>query len=548
MEQIASRRTVLRTASAAVLAQAMTGAIPAAAAPVAAHRPRRRPRNGQRVAILGAGLSGLAAALELRDAGYDVRILEALPRPGGRSLTVRGGDEVTEVWDDGRPRTQRCRLEEGIYLNLGPGRIPHHHRRVLHLCRRLGVALEPYILENSATCYHTPRAFDGRSVAQRRITHDTRGRIAELAAERVREGGRHSDGLDRGQRREMLDLLRAFGDLDEVTSRYEGSTRAGLSKPLSVHQMHEPAAPLSLGELVEGQHWHNRFYWPLGYDRQGPLFQPVGGMDMIIKRLVGALGDGVISYSAPVTGVRLLDGAVHLAWSEDGRPRSGRFDHCLSSIPLPRLAALELEGFSRPYVEAVRHCRYAPACKLGWQANSRFWEADTYDIYGGISWLDHEIMQIWYPSHGYFSDKGALIGAYNYGKRAARFGDRSHAERLRCAREAGARIHPEFHDRRVMPEERGMSVAWHKVPHQAGGWAEWRAEDEEDKQAYGALLYPEGRFHAIGCQLSPLPSWQEGALMSVEWVVEVLTHPKRHRVRRLVRRAPDSWRLTHTPD
>jgi monoamine oxidase len=41
--------------------------------------------------ILGAGIAGMVAALELGKAGYECRVLEARSRPGGRNWTLRGG-------------------------------------------------------------------------------------------------------------------------------------------------------------------------------------------------------------------------------------------------------------------------------------------------------------------------------------------------------------------------------------------------------------------------------------------------------------------------
>src|SRR5258708_17633214 len=60
--------------------------------------------KGATVLILGAGLAGLVAALELRKAGYRVQVLEYNNRAGGRCWSLRGGDSYTELGGG----TQRC--------------------------------------------------------------------------------------------------------------------------------------------------------------------------------------------------------------------------------------------------------------------------------------------------------------------------------------------------------------------------------------------------------------------------------------------------------
>src|SRR5258708_25863092 len=53
--------------------------------------------KGASVLILGAGLAGMVAALELRRAGYRVQVLEYNNRAGGRCWSLRGGDTYTEL-------------------------------------------------------------------------------------------------------------------------------------------------------------------------------------------------------------------------------------------------------------------------------------------------------------------------------------------------------------------------------------------------------------------------------------------------------------------
>jgi monoamine oxidase len=59
--------------------------------------------KGTRILVLGAGMAGLVAAFELRNAGYHVQVLEYNNRAGGRAWTVRGGDRYTECATPIRP-------------------------------------------------------------------------------------------------------------------------------------------------------------------------------------------------------------------------------------------------------------------------------------------------------------------------------------------------------------------------------------------------------------------------------------------------------------
>ena len=135
--------------------------------------------KGASVLILGAGIAGLVAAYELRRAGYRVTVLEYNDRVGGRTWTLRGGDRYSELGG----AVQDCRFGDGLYINPGPWRIPYHHRAVLDYCRRLGVALEPFIQVNHNAWLHSHQA--GARVRYREAQADFNGTIAELLAKAV---------------------------------------------------------------------------------------------------------------------------------------------------------------------------------------------------------------------------------------------------------------------------------------------------------------------------------------------------------------------------
>ena len=144
--------------------------------------------SGVRIAILGAGIAGMAAAWELSKAGYRCTILEASARAGGRNLTVRGGDPLEETGSRQQATFDR---EDHLYANMGPARIPYHHRAILRYCKAFGVDLEVITNDNRAALFHDREGLGGRPVTGRRLHTDSRGYIAELLAKAVRR-----DALD----------------------------------------------------------------------------------------------------------------------------------------------------------------------------------------------------------------------------------------------------------------------------------------------------------------------------------------------------------------
>jgi len=526
---------------------------------------------GKSVVILGAGIGGLTAAYELTRANYDCQIIELTERPGGRNHTARRGTVLKEVNEKGETTEQVCNFDEGLYLNLGPGRLPYHHRRVLHYCKELEVALEIYVMETMANLFQSDKAFGGSAQIRRRIANDVQGYIAEMLAKAVNQNALNAV-LDADDRNNLLCLLKNFGDLGEneicsscgqvkcktcnascqacvscnkqcVTCfEYSGSTRSGCEKPMTVYASCEPETKLALKELLSSDFWRYRFYQSFEYEWQATLFQPVGGMDKIVDGFTRKIGS-LIQYNTKVLDIQIKSAGVTVVVEHAGERRTINADYCISNVPLPLLKNIS-NNFSPDFDAAVKQCKYDPTCKLGWQANQRFWENDKWQIYGGISYTDDSITQMWYPSYDYFTKNGTLTGVYNYDQNAIDFGNLDPNARIKDARRGAVKFHPEFADERLVPSDKAISIAWQNIPNEGGGWANWSPDSKADATAYGRLLAPDRRFFVVGDQVSTLPGWQEGAMMSAQHVVEqiggrrLLTVP-------LIKHAPNTRRLIH---
>ena len=98
--------------------------------------------KGASVLVLGAGLAGMTAALELRKAGYQVQVLEFNNRAGGRNWTLRGGDSFTELGG----ATQTCEFERGALHQSRPlahSLSPPRAARLLQAAQRRARAVQP---------------------------------------------------------------------------------------------------------------------------------------------------------------------------------------------------------------------------------------------------------------------------------------------------------------------------------------------------------------------------------------------------------------------
>ena len=465
--------------------------------------------KGASVLILGAGLAGMTAALELRKAGYQVRILEFNSRPGGRNWTLRGGDSFTELGG----ATQTCEFEQGLYINPGPWRIPYHHRALLDYCRRLNVALEPFIQLNHNALLHATSAFGGVPQRIRDIKADFQGEVSELLAKATQQG-KLDEAVSREDREILMQALRSWGALDRnyaykanlISAEYRGYAKnpgGGLgAAPV-------PGEPIALSDILKSQLW--RYLQNFArHQFQTTMFQPVGGMDMIGKAFAKEVGD-VIRYDAKVTAIKQDDHGVTVTFTDlkaPAAPQQARADWCVCTIPLPILSQLPVDVGARMKA-AIDAVPYSASVKIGLQFKRRFWEEDE-AIYGGISYTDLPIRQIAYPNTGFNrAGKGVLLGAYLFdGPNAYEFTAMPPAERVARAVEYGASLHPQY----AAEFDNGIAVAWHRMPFTLGCAGDWT--DRARAEHYDNLCRIDGRIVLAGEHASYIPAWQEGAILS----------------------------------
>jgi monoamine oxidase len=465
--------------------------------------------RGASVLILGAGLAGMTAALELRKAGYNVEILEFNSRAGGRNWTLRGGDSFTELGGF----KQTCEFDQGLYFNPGPWRIPYHHRALLDYCKQLGVPLEPFVQLNHNALLHASGAFDGVPQRIRDIKTDFQGQISELLAKATQQG-KLDEAVSKEDREILMQALRSWGALDRnyaykgnlISADFRGYNK---SPGGGLGGVPIPGEPIALSDILHSRLWRYLQNFAL-QTFQTTMFQPVGGMDMIGRAFAREVGDA-IRYDAKVTRIQQDDHGVTVTYadaSDSATVRQAKADWCICTIPLSILSQIPLDVGARMKA-AIDAVPYASSVKIGLQFKRRFWEEDE-AIFGGISFTDLPIRQIAYPNTGFnHAGKGVLLGAYLFeGANAYEFTSLPPAERIARAVEFGARIHPQY----AAEFENGVAVSWHRMPFTLGCAGNWT--DEARAQHYDNLCQIDGRIVLAGEHASYIPAWQEGAILS----------------------------------
>jgi monoamine oxidase len=460
--------------------------------------------RGKSVVILGAGIAGLVAAYELRNAGFKCTVLEARDRPGGRSWSVRRGSKVE--FTDGTVQTVDWKGDG--YLNCGPARIPSIHTNLLRYCQELRVPLEVEVNVSRSALMQSPALNGGQPVEQRQVVHDTRGYLAELLSKAI---DRHllDTELSKADRALMLDFLSGFGDLDGKR-RYTGSMRAGFTTPRGAGPNQAVLhTPLKLTELLAADFSKGEFYEEQ-IDWQATMFQPIGGMDEIPFAFSRMLANG-IEFSCEVVDIATGDTGVKIAYRQAGAVKTVSADYCICTMPISVLANTK-NNFTAETQRAFTAMPMTALYKIAWES-PRFWETER-NIYGGISFLKGPVDLVWYPTDKMFSKSGVVVSGFNSERddvtgKPTPFGALPTTEaKFDASRAAVEALHPGRGQLLTSP----IYIQWSKIPYSLGCFANNRLATSD--APYAQLDLPQGRTYFAGDYLSHLVGWQEGALLS----------------------------------
>jgi monoamine oxidase len=444
-----------------------------------------RSARDRSVIVAGAGLAGLATAFELVRLGYDVTVLEARDRPGGRVHTLRDG------------------FADGLHVEAGAMFVLDHHHFTVGYARELGVPLVPAASgrarETASRCF-------------------VRGRSVWSAAGRPVEWPFGLDSAEVGLtssalRARYLDpLLAELGDPTHPAWPAAGALRhdaLSLADLLRARGASRGAVEvMRLGYLDE---------WGDGVESVSALsllrdqaqqrpgresYLVAGGSDHLPRAFAGRLGDRV-RYRAVVTDIHQDRRGVRVGCSGSGGREELVADHLVCALPFPSLRAVRVSPpFSPGKRRAIGGLRTTSVARVYLQLRERCWDPGDAAVA-----TDLPVMQLGDATLGQPGPR-AVLEAFVTGPHARRIAALEPSARVAFVKEQAARVHPGV----AAACEGGRSYCWDADPWSRGDYA-WFAPGEM-RAFLPDLARPEGRIHFAGDHTSSLPGWMQGALAS----------------------------------
>ncbi len=484
-----SRRTLLKLGAVA----------PVGIAAVSAHPAAKPPAPTARIAVVGAGISGLAAALTLADHGIGCTVYEAGTRVGGRMFSNTG-------WADGQTS------------EWGGEAIDQEHTMMRNLAKRFGlptVDVTKAAPVGAEQVFHFGNAYYPRDQADvdfkavnHRVQRDLRDACPEATWSSSTAHARYLDDLSLH---------------DWIESRVPGGHSSPLGRLLDVAYAIEYGADTTLQSslaLIYLLGWQrnpgNFNIWGLSDER----YHLVGGNEQLPRAIAGHLPDGTVQLGHKLLAVkRNTDGTQTLTFDNGGTTRTVTADHTILAVPLGVLQRLDLSkaGLDPLKRDSIANMKMGACTKLNMQFTRRTWlgAGPWPGISSGEVFTDLPFQQAWDTTAGQAGQRGILI-QYNGGstaqalRPATPFASESDPVVRRFVTDSLSQIDTVFPGTGAAWTGKAAFSAWHTNPFAYGAYVFWPRGYVSRYAGYEPVR--QGNLHFAGEHCSyDYQGWMNGA-------------------------------------
>ncbi len=388
-----TRRDFLKVAGAAAGAAALGG-------PMAAWAATSPPGGRQgRIAIVGAGIAGLNAALTLQDAGISSTIFEASGRVGGRMHSD------TTSWLNGQTSEDCGEL------------IDSKHKTILGLANRF--KLPTADLLSAEPNQSTETDFFGEQYytsAQANMDFKPVWNAVKGDLTAARFPALYNSFTPAAQALDNMSLYQW------IESRVPGGHASKMGQLLDV------AYNIEYGNVTTEQSSLNLVYL-LGFQPQPGDFRIfgasderyhiVGGNERLPRAIAASLPPGTVQLNTALTGIVHNADNTYTLRLKSGRTTTTRiFDRVIMAIPFSVLrtilgkssAAYAAAGFTSLKQTAITQLGYGKNCKLQLQFDTRYWnQSGPWGIGNGLTYSDTGYQNTWEVTRAQDGTTGILV-------------------------------------------------------------------------------------------------------------------------------------------
>lgn len=359
-----------------------------------------RAAGSPKIVVVGAGLAGLSAAYDLRNAGYIAEIHEASTRIGGRCWTLRGA------------------FADGQIAEHGGELIDQSHGEIRNLCQQLGLKLDN-LLQAEQNGTELLGYFDGAPYHYAEMTDDVKAEWQKIHSDVSAASYPTTFEISTARGRELDNM----SIVDWIEETFPGGMRSRVGQLLDV------AYNIEYGAECNEQSSLNLLYL-LGYSGQGQfrVFGPsnekyhvTGGNDQITDALAARLPGQITTGSELVAVRRNSSGTFTLTFAQASGTKTVTADKVVLALPFSIMRSsvdLAKAGFEPLKLTAIREQGMGTNSKLHLQFSSRFWEAQGSN---GDTFSDTGYQNTWDVTRAQPGKSGILVD-YTGGKIGASFG------------------------------------------------------------------------------------------------------------------------------
>lgn len=339
---------------------------------------RRPSQGGKRVVVIGAGLAGLSCAFELKAAGYDVRVIEARERVGGRVLSISD-------------------LIENATVEGGGEFVGSNHPAWMAYARRFGLSF----VDVSDYDLDFPIMLGGRRLTPEESAAlwnemDAQVRVMNAMAHDINPEApwthRIASNLDRQSMQDWLERAPC-----------SETCKAGLAVQFTATTGVDPSRQSLLAHFATVAGGGGERYWT-----ESEAYRCKGGNQQLAIKLADALGDR-LATGVPVRTVRIAEGGAKVECA-DGRTLE--CDDVVLAVPASAWDAIAFE----PEIPETFRPQVGVNVKFLAKMGLRFWED------AGLApeaLTDGEVSLTWDATDGQLESRGAALAAVSGGKAAA---------------------------------------------------------------------------------------------------------------------------------